>query len=53
VDGNEYRADVLARLGRIEDKVDQKVGRGELFGWLSFSFGLMAVLALLLTPVGV
>ena len=43
--------DAIDRLGRIEDKLDKKVGRGEMFSWLSFTLALVGAMALF-SPAG-
>lgn len=46
---NEYIVKGLDELAegqrRIEDKLDRKVGRGELFGWLSATAVLLGLVA--------
>lgn len=34
--------DAIERLQRIEDKLDGKVGRGEMFSWLTFTVAVVA-----------
>jgi len=47
---NEYIVKALDELargqGRIEEKLDRKVGRGELFGWLGATATLVGLLSL-------
>lgn len=40
--------EVRKRVDRIHDKLDRKVGRGELFGWLGISSTAVGVVVMML-----
>jgi len=40
--------DAIDRLVRIENKLDRKVDRGEMFSWLSFTVAVVATAILFL-----